>query len=352
MASSLSAVNSNGVCRQVIAAVEHFRERLEGPTIVVDRQVLIWLGFNWKVLQRDAEYIVECLRVLLQQEWIAKRSGLSLLNLYTPYGGISDGAIDVFCGFLRATTCRLQTLWFHDFLPLRQVRRLLEALYTNRSVKALRIHGLKGDEGALWVADLLRHKIDFTALGFWRCRFSFAQILPLLRERPNLTAVAFDSCHVNNEDVLLFNEHEFTLLFVDIVLVSPSSTIKTLYLDRCGVNLENGPLMAGFHQNTTVVEITSYHGDEFRLFIDPILRRNRYLEHIHDMLGTRSWLAAAAAGQNIAAVNAIPPPCSIWPTVLAKVGRNGTQGASPVFTILQDRLVTWIEPYVFLHLCD
>jgi hypothetical protein len=340
MASSLAAVDSNGVSQEVMDMVESWRARHENnddpapaPPAAHFRLALM---LNMDVNGRDAEYIVECMR--MQQVRIAQKTVLCLQDDH-----LSDEAIDVFFGFLRETPCPSQQLWLYN-LPHQQVFRLLEALHTNRSVKDLRIGRLNNDIGASWIVDLLCHKRDFTTIHLGYCCFPFTQILPLLRGQLNLTTLTLSGCRISAGQ-FLFNDPESTQLFVDNVLMSPSTAIKTLCLEHCGVNLENGPLMAGFHQNTTLFGLTSRaHDATIRLFIDPILRRNCYLENVHDMLGTRSWPGAAAAGQNIAAVNTTPPPGSIWPTVLAKVGRNGTQGASPVFTILQDRLVTWIEP--------
>jgi hypothetical protein len=117
------------------------------------------LPFDMKVSQRDAEYIVQCLQQVLQQhESNAEKTQLSLDN-----DGISDQAIDVFCGFLHESSsppCRLRSLCLWQWPP-QQVRCLLQALHTNRSVKHLTIGFLEDKEGALWIADLLRHKKDF-----------------------------------------------------------------------------------------------------------------------------------------------------------------------------------------------
>jgi hypothetical protein len=321
MASSLSAVNSNGVHRDVIDAVELFRRRQEDPTH--NHHQRRCLSIYEAVLQRDAEYIVECLRVLLQQERIAERGIFALCSNCGVDGTISDGAIDIFAGFLREMPCQLQALYLLEDLPPPQVRRLLEALHTNRSVKALRISSLKGDEGALWVADLLRHKADFTELGFYWCRFSFTQILPLLREQRNLTVVAFDSCHVNNEDVLLFNDPEFTLLFINNILLSPRTrnTVKELWVSRCGMTMKNRPLIAGIHKNTTLLEFGTGNGDDATtLFIGPTMRRNLYLGHIRGMLGTTS------IGQRYRANIALPPPLPPPPEHLLPFRRRAAYG--------------------------
>jgi hypothetical protein len=58
------------------------------------------------VSQRDTEYIVECMRILLQDETIVQRALLAFNS-----GEISDEAIGVFGRFfLRETTCQLSPL--------------------------------------------------------------------------------------------------------------------------------------------------------------------------------------------------------------------------------------------------
>jgi hypothetical protein len=95
MALSLSAVSSNGVRQEVIDAVEQLRLRQELYGSVE-------LTVDMTVHTRDAEYIVESLRVLLQgDKGMAERGWL-----YLDHDGISDAAIDVFARFLRETTMR------------------------------------------------------------------------------------------------------------------------------------------------------------------------------------------------------------------------------------------------------
>jgi hypothetical protein len=184
------------------------------------------------------------------------------------------------------------------------------------------------------------------------CRSPFTQILPLLREQPYLQSLGFNHCRTCS-DVLLFNDPEFTQLFVGNVLLSPPPALKSLILNGCGLSLENRSFMTGFHKNTTIVELTSRdHDAATRLFIDPILRRNRYLGHVHGMLVAKTAATTttllptstlpAAVDEDIVAPT-IPPACSLWPRVLAKVGQ-GPQGSSPVFMIFRDRLATWIPP--------
>jgi hypothetical protein len=332
MASSLAVVNSSGVRQQVIDELERFQRYHENPANV---QRSFMPNVNMTVHYRDAQYIVECMRILLQQERIAQKSILYLLN-----DGISDEAIDVFVGFLRDTPCQLHTLdWWN--LPPQQVRRLLEALHTNRSVKKLVIGNLQSNDAAFWITDLLRHKKDFTEFQFGLCRFPFTQILPLLGGQPNLRSLAFS-------DLSLFDDPESTQLFVDNVLFSPYTTLKTLYFQNGGVSLKNQPLMAAFHKNTTLLELSSQFYTSFGLFIAPILRRNRNLELVHDMLGTTSASTEQTpppCSSSSSSSITVPPPCGIWPAVMAKVGQDyKSLGATPVLVILCNRLATWITP--------
>jgi hypothetical protein len=116
---SLIAVDSNAVRQETIDAVERFR---------------LTLRIHMAVSRRDAFYVVECLRILLQQAIIAQTMLLWLQN-----DDISDEAIDVFAGFLRETTppchlpCHLHSLLLLS-LPSQQIRRLLEA-FANQPIR-------------------------------------------------------------------------------------------------------------------------------------------------------------------------------------------------------------------------
>jgi hypothetical protein len=285
------------------------------------------------VNHRDAEYSVECLQVLLQQERIAQRTTLSLSS-----DNISYEAVEVFGGFLRETPCRLQATHLL-FLPRRQFRRLLESLHTNRSVKELCIQGLQDNEAALWIADLLRHKTDFMDIGFYHCCFPFTQIFPQLHGQSNLKDPALYSCRINTDELFLFHDPETAQLFVDNIL--PSSTLEKLWITDCGDITENRPLMTVIHQNTSIVRLL-FDG---HAFLTTITKRYICLGHVHVMLGTRTTttLPGAATVGDVIVVPTIPPPCGLWPTVLATVGQ-GNQGATLVFTILRDRLATWMAP--------
>ena len=158
-----------------------------------NRPAFLVYGYNlilsMAVNQLDAEYIVECMRILLQDETIPERAQLAFNS-----GGISDGAIGVFGRFLRETTCHLQGLTVWE-LPSQQIRRLLVALHTNRSVKELSICELQDDECGSWIADLSRHKQDFTEILLSKSRFPLTQILPLLSKgQPQLKELGFDEC--------------------------------------------------------------------------------------------------------------------------------------------------------------
>jgi hypothetical protein len=338
---SLSRVDSIGVRQQVIDTLEAWRHWQVGPPPAFQPYALT---LDMAVRQRDAAYIVECLQVLLHtHEGIAQSAILSLDD-----DEISDEAIDIFCGYpLRHTPCHLPVLWLWD-LPYQQVHRLLTALHTNRSVKNTTIYRLQESKGALWIAELLCHKADFSMLHVLDCCFPFKKILPLLSNgQPSLKSRSFEDCRISS-DILMFNDQDSSQLFVDNVLLTPSTILQKLLVANCGVSADNRPLMAGFHKNTTLVEVETDHNDDAtRLFMDPILQRNVFMGFVHEVLGTTrpTTFLDGVVGEDIdiAPTNTLPPPCSLWPTVLAKVGQ-GTQGASPVFTILQDRLVTWIPP--------
>jgi hypothetical protein len=179
VAASLNDIDSNGMSQQVIDAVEQFRVERGDPTNTNHR---ILLTFDMAVSQRDAEYIMECLRILLQDETsINQATSLSLDDC-----NISDETIEVFGQFLSETSSSPFRVLYVWKLPPGQVRRLLAALHTNTSVKQLCICMLRDDIGASWIADLLRHKTDFRHLHLDQCRFPVTNILPVLRGQPNL----------------------------------------------------------------------------------------------------------------------------------------------------------------------
>jgi hypothetical protein len=341
--SSLAAVDSSGVSQVVIDGVAgQFRRYLENPANTNGAR---WrhLTVNMTVHQRDAEYIVECMRILQHTE---------INSLLFSDGNISDEAVDVFGGFLRQTLCPVRVLWLWN-LPPRQFRRFLEALHTNRSVKELCISSLKGDEGASWIADLLRYKRNFTDIYLSVCCFPFTQIFPLLRGQSALTGLTLNGCSISNSSnaICLFNDSESTQLLIDNILLPPSPSVATLKLfdlrQGWGVSMENRPLMAALHKNTTIVKFQTAPDEEIRRFLAPIALRNIHLAHINAMLGSTSSeghsLREHATAQQSNSSTTIPPPTELWPTVLAKVGQ-GSQGATPVFVILCNRLATWIEP--------
>jgi hypothetical protein len=147
-----------------------------------------------------------------------------------------------------------------------------------------------------------------------------------------LTAIV--SCRINN-GILLFKDQESTQRFVDNIS-SPDLTtsLKTLWIQDCGVSVTNQPLMAGIHKNTTLLELGLVGGDAAtRRFIEPILVRSRDLGHVHNMLvgantttlplPSSSTTFPAGVGEiAIVATPTIPPPCGLWATVMAKVGKG------------------------------
>jgi hypothetical protein len=392
MAASLNHVDSTGVADGVVETMEAWRQWYENNAATSRAAASKYsLTFNMEadVEERDAEYICECLRV---HEQAAKRTKLRLFDM-------SDAACNVFVQFLGGggdTAAAAAAASYSYFLPAltllalpsHQVRRLLAAFHgdsnnTNRlpsSVTELRFWHLDGEERASWIADLLRRKKDFTKFHFLYCRFPVQHILPLLREQSNLKSLELVNCNLGRDDdnniIHLFDDPECTQLFVDNVLLpSPSLSscnnsssnnnnnfsLTTLKIVPCGGSMKNPVLMDGFHKNTTLLKCTIIRPG-FRRFLKRIMCRNRYLARVHEMLGT-PWMPAPS--QRImtrglppplpAAVSTIvppppqspPPPCtSLWPVVLAKVGQCRAQGATPVFVILQDRLATWIVPYV------
>ena len=149
----------------------------------------------------------------------------------------------------------------------------------------------------------------------------------------------------------MFDDLEFTELFINNVLFGPSCPPLEI-LDVRG-SWSNQPLMDAFHKNTAPIEIFAADHD----FIRPIERRNRFLVHIRAHVG---WCPVDKKATHTSSLSTMPvvpskstPPVSIlpplprndglWPTILAEVGK-GSQGSTPVFTILNSRLATWMEP--------
>jgi hypothetical protein len=207
-------------------------------------------------------------------------------------------------------------------MPPQQIRRMLAALHTNRSVKELNIFNLMYNDGASWVADLLRHKTDFTDFHLTSCSFQlFTQILPLLRGQRNLPTVRFSGCRSGNggvNDILLFDDPEYTQLFVNNVLLSPFTSIKTLFLNYCGASVHNRQLMEDIRKNTTIVKLLTIDERTDRS-IAPILQRNVFLNHANGMLMGTTTSTSTTTEQT---PPTHPPPCGLWPAVIAKVGRQ------------------------------
>jgi hypothetical protein len=72
--SSLAAVDANGVRQRVIDTLEAWRQQEQEASSRTYNRFL--LAFDGVASQRDAEYVVECFRVLPQQERIAERTSL------------------------------------------------------------------------------------------------------------------------------------------------------------------------------------------------------------------------------------------------------------------------------------
>jgi hypothetical protein len=341
--------------------------------------------------------------------------------------------MQVFCNYLQETS-HLRDLYLSD-LPREQVQRLTEALHFNASVKTLHIRALRDDKGGLWIKDLLQHKQNVEALCFEQCSFYFS---PLPSQGLTLLhTLVFRACRVRDDGVRmilealmesgcsaslkeldlslnrissnglyllatqipvalpgleklrldsnpsLFENQKTTRMFANNLLLSASTSLKQLYIDRCGDvtpiikacetndrlqvldiasdNVDDHqqceitrsqlvesmprmkgmrrlmfnfelfsrdtikPMLTALEKNTGIVHIIS--NAETRLCIAPVMQRNRHLARIR------------CCSVHAESSSATFP----WTRVLAKVG-HGSQGATPVFTILCDRLATWIHP--------
>jgi hypothetical protein len=130
--SVLNAVDSTGVSKYMIDKVKTWREWLEFED---DEQ---WLRFYFcldylgchndsRTSRRDAEYVVECLRVVLCLENNNPRK-TTMMSLAA--GGLTDEAISVLCHFLQQpnNTRGLMVLRLHSREGREdQYRRLLES---------------------------------------------------------------------------------------------------------------------------------------------------------------------------------------------------------------------------------
>jgi hypothetical protein len=125
-------------------------------------------------------------------------------------------------------------------VPPQQIRRLLEALRENTSVNVLCICELQYHEGAFWIADMLRRKTKFVTIHLYKTRFALTHILPFLLSKGqphHLKALGLCDCRIKNNGLLQFEDPESTQLFVDNVLMSPSTAITSLYLFSRGLSL-------------------------------------------------------------------------------------------------------------------
>lgn len=425
-------ITTNGgimVRKEVIRAVNNWRDWSNDDDGEDGPQRKRRLFIDMSVDRRDAIHVVGSLEWILPQECIGSIPWKTELRLCDDE--ISDEALQVFCNYLQET-CHLRELFLSD-LPREQVRRLLEALHFNTSVTTLHIRALRGDDGGLWIANLLQQKRNFEALYFEQCSFP---IFPFPRHGLTfLHTLVFRSSQVGDDGVRLilhaflmdggcyvlkeldlsfnhitsiglyllatlipvalpsleklnlasnqrlFGNQKTTRLFADGMFLSRGTSLKELYIDRCGdctpiikacetndtlevlditcedidhhhqsirnqlvesmpkmkgiqrliyhfelFTRDNQPLlMTSLVKNTSIVHITS--NTETRPSITPILQRNRHLAHIRCCIGNAE-----------SSIANFP-----WTRVLAKAGQ-GSQSATPVFTILCDRLATWVHP--------
>jgi hypothetical protein len=107
-------------------------------------------------------------------------------------------------------------------------------------------------------------------------------------------------------------------------------------------DLNDQRTMTAFRANVSLVAVSHYFPHGFLLSRDPrliaILERNKHLMKLDCLLGTPSTMPPMTNAPTLT----IPPPCGLWAPVLAKVGK-GSEGSSPVFKILCNRLATWIS---------
>jgi hypothetical protein len=204
---SLNDVDSTGVCQHVIGRVKEWRDWLLLEDHEDDKRrrdefcsCLSTMTAGLSVNQRDAEYIVECLRVVGAMG--NSSNPYSKTTVLRFVGNPSDAAIDVVCRFLRDPNNNSAN---KNFLPLaltfadgtEQYRRVLEALHgTNRSVKELDILNLHDFDAAL-----LQHKTDFVALRFRHCGFCMTDMCAGLahRRHEHLQTLQFCNCFIGGD---------------------------------------------------------------------------------------------------------------------------------------------------------
>jgi hypothetical protein len=126
--------------------------------------------------------------------------------------GFSDEAIDVFGDFLQETPCHLISLHLNS-LRHQHLRRLLQALHHNTSVKDLVIESVEENDGVL-IEELLRNKTDFITLQFWFCYHFNASdaVTRLLSGLTQLKTLVFYSCRIGDEGVRLILQHTYPFL--------------------------------------------------------------------------------------------------------------------------------------------
>jgi hypothetical protein len=167
-------------------------------TPLSDRDVLFLVGFLHGLLLQEEEDEEESnisttasSTVVMgeddnqQQQQQQQKMSTGLILQYDSFlAVVSEAAVAVICDFLQQTTCTLPDLHLSGFPPA-QFRRLLIALHTNTSVKEFKLCRLAGDSAAAGMAEVLRHKTDFTSLAFQHCiNFDISRMLPFLRHGP------------------------------------------------------------------------------------------------------------------------------------------------------------------------
>jgi hypothetical protein len=227
MVAALKAVDSTGVSNSMLSWVKKWLEwhENEGPSQVggsygwLTARGQFKLDFSSRngatVDRRDAEYMVECLRVVLPMEIIIpqKQTALCLEG-----SSISREAFAVICNFLQQPDAHLTT-FILGHLPPEQYRRVLESLHNNASVKELHLHSDNSHiDGGLPVSEMLRNKTDLVILRFdFGCEpcfpyylhtyYPIADILPGLRQRHvHLKTLGFVRSYIGDEHTRMLVE--------------------------------------------------------------------------------------------------------------------------------------------------
>lgn len=131
--------------------------------------------------------------------------------------------------------------------------------------------------------------------------------------------------------------HQQTIVNQLIQSLPKMKSVQRLISRSTLFSMDNQPLMTALYKNTSITQVAT--NDETGPYINPILIRNRRLAQVDGLL--RPTTTTAVSGGSSARNNNMIPN-SLWSWVLANVG-EGSQGATPVFKILCDRLATWAE---------